>query len=87
MDLQAKDIIYFRRGLILTKGGIYSFLNKVSGKQFIGSAKYLYLILNEHLSNRKSNALQTAISKYGLDNFIVHMNTFLTIIKLPALSY
>ena len=42
----------------------------VNGKQSIGSAKDLYLRLNEHLSNRKSNrALQIAISKYGLENF------------------
>ena len=42
----------------------------MNGKQYIGSAKDLYLRLNEHLSHRKSNkALQAAISKYGLDNF------------------
>jgi group I intron endonuclease len=36
----------------------------------MGSAKDLYLRLNEHLSNRKSTrALQTSISKYGLENF------------------
>ncbi len=36
----------------------------------IGSAKYLYLRLNEHLSNKKSNsALQDAFNKYGLDKF------------------
>jgi predicted GIY-YIG superfamily endonuclease len=29
--------------------GIYSFLNKVNGKQYIGSAKDLSLRLNEHL--------------------------------------
>lgn len=52
------------------KGGIYSFTNKINGKQYIGSAKNLYLRLNEHLSNRKSNpALQLAILKYGLENF------------------
>lgn len=52
------------------KGGIYSFVNKINGKQYIVSAKNLYLRLNEHLSNRKSNsALQSAISKYGLQNF------------------
>lgn len=33
--------------------GIYSFLNKVNGKQYIASAKDLYLRLNEHISNRK----------------------------------
>lgn len=69
-DLQDKDYIFSKRDLLLRKGGIYSFLNKVNGKQYIGSAKDLYLRLNEHLSNKKSNrALQTAISKYGLDNF------------------
>ena len=58
-------IFFKKRG-----GGIYSFLNKVNGKQYIGSAKDLYLRLNEHLTNRKSNrALQAAILKYGIDNF------------------
>ena len=69
-DLQDKDNIFSKRELLLRKGGIYSFLNKVNGKQYIGSAKDLYIRLNEHLSNRKSNrALQTAISKYGLEKF------------------
>jgi predicted GIY-YIG superfamily endonuclease len=69
-DLQDKDYIFSKRELLSSKGGIYSFLNKVNGKQYIGSAKDLYLRLNEHLSHRKSNkALQAAISKYGLDNF------------------
>jgi hypothetical protein len=38
--------------------------------QYIGNAKDLYLRLNKHLSNRKSNrALHTAISLSDLDNF------------------
>lgn len=52
-DLQDKNYIFSKRELILRKKGIYSFLNKVNGKQYIGSAKDLYLSLNEHLSNRK----------------------------------
>jgi hypothetical protein len=69
-DLQDKDSIFSKRDLLLRKGGIYSFINKVNGKQYIGSAKDIYLRLNEHLTDRKSNrALQAAISKYGIDNF------------------
>ena len=69
-NLQDKDGIFSKRDLLLRKGGIYSFLNMVNGKLYIGSAKDLYLRLNEHLSNRKPNrALHIAISKYGLDNF------------------
>jgi hypothetical protein len=63
--LQDKYYIFSKRKLpffFLRIGGIYSFLNKVNGKQYIGSAKDLYLRLNEHLSDRKSNkALQAAI--------------------------
>ena len=60
-------------------GGIYSFLNKLNGKQYIGSAKDLYLRLNEHLTHRKSNrALQAAISKYGIDNFNFCIYEFFT---------
>ena len=69
-NLQDKDNVLSNRKLLLNKGGIYSFLNKTNGKQYIGSAKDLYLRLNEHLSKRKSNrALQAAILKYGLENF------------------
>ena len=56
--------------MLRNKGGIYSFLNTVNGNQYIGSAKDLYLRLNEHLYGRKSNvALQRAIEKYGLNKF------------------
>ena len=69
-NLQDKDNVLSKRELLLNKGGIYSFINKTYGKQYIGSAKDLYIRLNEHLSKRKSNsALQAAILKHGLDNF------------------
>jgi hypothetical protein len=61
------------REILKNKGGIYSFINTVDGKQYIGSAKDFYLRLNEHLNNKKSRAcavnLQRAINKYGLDKF------------------
>lgn len=69
-SLQDKGYILGKRNVLSNKAGIYSFTNKVNGKQYIGSAKDLYIRLNEHLSNRKSNiALQSAILKYGLENF------------------
>jgi group I intron endonuclease len=78
-DLQDKKSVFSKRDLLLRKGGIYSFLNKLNGKQYIGSAKDLYLRLNEHLTHRKSNrALQAAISKYGIDNFNFCIYEFFT---------
>jgi len=69
-DLQDKDYIHSKRELLSRKGGIYNFVNKVNGNQYIASAKDLYIRLNEHLSHKKSNkALQAAILKHGLDNF------------------
>lgn len=52
-DIQDKDYIISKREVLSKKGGIYSFINKVNGKQYIGSTKDIYLRLNEHLSNRK----------------------------------
>lgn len=78
-DLHHEDSISSKRNLLSNKGGIYSFTNKINGKQYIGSAKDLYLRLNEHLSNRKYNrALQAAISKYGLDNFNIFIYEYFT---------
>ena len=52
-DIQDKDYIISKREVLSKKGGIYSFINKVNRKQYTGSAKDIYLRLNEHLSNRK----------------------------------
>lgn len=70
--LADKSYINSFRNTLKDKGGIYSFINTVNGKQYIGSAKDLYIRLNEHLSNKKSNLrlrLQAAFNKYGLDKF------------------
>lgn len=69
-NLEDQNSISSKRELLRNKGGVYSFVNLINGKQYIGSAKDFYLRLNEHISNRKSNsALQSAIAKYGLHNF------------------
>lgn len=56
-DLQDKDYIHSKRKLISRKGGIYSFVNKVNGNQYIASAKDLYIRLNEHLSHKNLTKL------------------------------
>ena len=68
--LDSKDSLLSYRELLKNKGGIYSFVNIMDNKQYIGSAKDFYLRLLEHLASKKSNiALQRAIVKYGLTNF------------------
>lgn len=80
--LNDKNNISSKRELLYNKSGIYSFINTINGKQYIGSAKNLYHRLNEHLSNKKSNAaLQSAISKYGLENFTFCIFEYFTYIN------
>lgn len=69
-NLHVKTNVINERNLLVNKAGIYAFVNNINGKQYIGSAKDLYLRLNEHLRKRKSNkALQSAILKHGIENF------------------
>lgn len=73
------DNIKSYREKLTHKAGIYTFVNKINGKQYIGSAKDLYIRLNEHLINRKSNSrLQAAFSEYGLKNFIFFVYEYFT---------
>jgi hypothetical protein len=75
-SLENNLVVLSYRQVLKNKSGVYCFINTVNGKQYIGSAKDLYLDLcfpsakpegQEHLSNKKSNiALQNAILKYGL---------------------
>jgi group I intron endonuclease len=69
-SLYDENCIKSFREILKDKSGIYSFINTINGNQYIGSAKDLYIRLNEHLNNRKSNAnLQKAFNKHGLDKF------------------
>lgn len=54
-ELSIKDNIKSYRETLHNKSGIYSFFNTVNNKQYIGSAKDLFIRLNEHLNNKKSN--------------------------------
>lgn len=79
INLKDKDSILSYRDLLKDKGGIYSIFNTVNGNQYIGSAKDLYIRLNEHLNNKKSNiALQRAIEKYQLDKFNIYVYEYFT---------
>ena len=63
-------LVKSHRNTLKSKSGIYSMINKVNGKQYIGRATDLYLRLLEYIAGKKSNsALETAIGKYGLNNF------------------
>lgn len=72
-NLLDKNQVLSKPNMYSYKAGVYSFINNINGKQYIATescARDLYLILNEELANRKSNsALQSAILKYGLENF------------------
>ena len=54
-------------------GGVYGLINTADSnniKQYIGSSKYLYQRLLDHLKGRDSNSrLQRSINKHGLSNF------------------
>lgn len=67
-NLHIKENVVSKPKLLVNKAGIYSFFFNINGKQYVGSAKDLYLRLNEHLSNRKSNsALQSAIHRTSFE--------------------
>ena len=69
-----RDILKYKGGRWVV-GGIYSFINIVNGKQYIGSAKDLYIRFNEDLNNKKSNILLQAklhlinTARLGLEKF------------------
>lgn len=71
LDLIGIDYIYSYAGILKGKGGIYSLVNTVNGKRYIGSAKDFYIRINEHLKyeNNSNVALQKAFAKYGLEKF------------------
>lgn len=77
-SLDNKNIVKSYRNLLKNRSGIYSLVNKINGKLYIGSAKDLYLRLFEHIIGKKSNkSLQIAIRKYGLNNFYFQILEYL----------
>lgn len=80
LDLKDKDCIKSHEGVLKGKGGIYSLVNTVNGKQYIGSAKDFFIRINEHLKykNNSNVALQKAFVKYGLDKFKLYIYEYFT---------
>lgn len=63
------------------KSGIYSILNVVNGKRYIGSSVDIYSRLHEHFHNLRNNKshnkhLQSSWNKYGEENFIFNVLEF-----------
>lgn len=79
VNLEDNNLVLSYRKELKGKAGIYSIVNTVNNKQYIGSAKDLYLRLIEHISNKKSNiALQNSILKYGLNKFNFYIYEYFT---------
>lgn len=80
LDLKDKDSIRSYEDLLKGKGGIYSLVNTINGKQYVGSAKDFYIRLNEHLKYRNNSnaALQKAFIKYGVDKFKLYIYEYFT---------
>jgi hypothetical protein len=86
--LNDKDCIKSHEGVLKGKGGIYSLVNTVNGKQYIGSAKDFFIRINERrfalkYKNNSNVALQKAFVKYGLDKFKLYIYEYFT----NALAY
>ena len=75
LDLKDNACIESNKITLKGKGGIYSIVNTINGKQYIGSTKDFYIRLNQHLKykNNSNFALQKAFVKYGLDKFKIHI--------------
>ena len=54
LDLNNGDI-ESHRSILEGKGGIYSLVNTVNGKRYIGSAKDFFIRLNEHLKYKNTS--------------------------------
>lgn len=80
LDLNNQDCIKSYEGMLKGKGGIYSLVNTVNDKQYIGSAKDFFIRINEHLKykNNSNIALQKAFVKYGLDKFKLYIYEYFT---------
>ena len=54
LDLDKKACIKSYESLLRGKGGIYSLVNTVNAKRYVGSAKDFYIRLNEHLKYKNN---------------------------------
>jgi predicted GIY-YIG superfamily endonuclease len=63
LDLNDRACIKSYESMLKGKGGIYSIVNTVNGKQYTGSAKDFFIRFNEHLKykNNSNAALQKSI--------------------------
>lgn len=55
LDFYDKYCINSYEGILKGKGGIYSLVNTVNGKQYIGSAKDFFIRINEHLKYKNNS--------------------------------
>ena len=80
LEFNDKGCIKSHEGVLKGKGGIYSLVNTVNGKQYIGSAKDFFIRINEHLKykNNSNTALQKAFVKYGFDKFKLSIFEYFT---------
>ena len=80
LDLDNKGSIKSFESILKDKGGIYSIVNTINEKRYIGSAKDFFIRLNHHLKYKRLTniALQNAIAKYGYDNFKVCIYEYFT---------
>lgn len=65
---------------ILQFGGVYSIKNKVNGKRYIGSTAKFSNRINQHNTllrkGHTNKALQNAVNKYGIENFVFEVIEF-----------
>lgn len=80
LDIKEKDLIESHKITLNGKGGIYSIVNTINDKQYIGSAKDFYIRLNQHLNykNNSNSALQKAFVKYCLNKFKIYIYEYFT---------
>ncbi len=80
IEFNDKGCIKSHEGILKGKGGIYSLVNTVNGKQYIGSAKDFFIRINEHLKykNNSNAALQKAFVKYGFYKFKLYIFEYFT---------
>ena len=66
---------------ILKNPGIYILTNRVNGKQYVGKDSKLPFRVNEHFkgSYKGSRLLDTAVKKYGIENFGIEVIPYLGI--------